>query len=399
MGARLRKRAHQLRQDDREFLGRTGEADDLEIVAADASRVMDARGRTFIDFQMGWCVGNLGWNHPAIVERLRRFGGPSYVSPSALYGPWVELAKQLAAVAPGRLARSWRAVGGTEAVELALQIAMAYTGRKKLVSIEGAYHGNSIAATSLGEADRLEGVVHFCKKLAPPLDARAVDRLEAMLAHRDVAAFIMEPIILNLGVEIPAYDFMRGAAEVCARYGTLFIADEVATGFGRTGAMFACEHYRLEPDIMTVAKAITSGHAPLGAAITTAEIGDAVQPELPFYSTYAWHPLAVEAALATLEVFEREHSALLANVAERSAQIVSRLSAMAWPRTPVELRVKGLAIAVRVGEPAARIAKRCRAGGLLLGDDRDLLLMFPALTVDEATVAGALDILEGALAA
>jgi putrescine aminotransferase len=150
---------------------------------------------------------------------------------------------------------------------------------------------------------------------------------------------------------------------------------------------------------MTVAKAITAGHAPLGAAITTAEIADAVSGELSFYSTFGWHPLAVEAALATLEYFESEGDALLANVDERSHQIVSRLSAMAWPHPPVELRIKGLAIAVRVGDGAERIAKRCRAGGLLLIDEDDLLVMFPALTVDEPTVAAALDILEGALVA
>ncbi len=402
MGARLRKRAHDLERDDRRYLGRSGDGDDLEIAAAEGSRVTDARGRTFIDFLMGWCVGNLGWNHPAIVERLRQFEGPAYVMPAARYAPWVELARRLAAVTPGGLERCWRAVGGTEAVELALQLAMAYTGRRKLVSIEGAYHGNSIGAASLGEEGRRLTEIPGCRQLAPPLDADALGRLEALLAHRDVAAFIMEPIVLNLGVEIPAYELVRGAAELCARYGTLLIADEVATGFGRTGAMFACEHYGIEPDIMTLAKGITSGHAPLGAVITTAQIADGVRGKLRFYSTYAWHPLAVEAALGVLELFEREGDALLANVAARSRQLASRLSAMAWPGArshPVELRIKGLAIAVRVGDEAPRIAKRCRAGGLLIGNEGDLLVMFPALTVDEATVDAALEILEGALAA
>ncbi len=402
MGARLRKRARDLARDDRRYLGRSGDPDDVEITSAQGCRVTDARGRTFIDLQMGSCVGNLGWNHPAIVERLRRFDGPSYVSPKALYAPWVELARQLAELAPGRLERCWRAVGGTEAVELALQLAMAYTGRGKLVTIEGAYHGNSVAAKSIGDPGRLPHPLAGCKKLAPPLDAAAVGRLETLLAHGDVAAFVLEPIIVNLGVEIPSHEFMRGATELCRQHGTLLVADEVACGFGRTGAMFACEHYGLEPDIMTVGKAITSGHAPLGAAITTAEIADAVRGNFEFYSTFAWHPLAVEAALATLEQFAREGDALLDNVAERSRQIVSRLSGMAWPEVrshPAEIRVKGLAIAVRVGDQAAEIARRCRAGGLLLADEDDLLLMFPALTVDEATVAAALDILEGALVA
>ncbi|HWU89388.1 MAG TPA: aminotransferase class III-fold pyridoxal phosphate-dependent enzyme, partial [Kofleriaceae bacterium] len=220
--------------------------------------------------------------------------------------------------------------------------------------------------------------------------------------HRDVAAFLIEPVIMSLGIELPSPDFLRGAAELCAHYGTLFVADEVASGFGRTGAMFACEHAGIEPDILMVAGAITSGHAPLGAAITTAEIADAIRDEFRFHSTFAWHPLAVEAALATVEVFERHHAELFANVAERSRQIASRLATMPWPGArshPGELRAIGLAIAVRAGVHAAQIARRCRAGGLLLLHDKERLVMFPALTVDEATVESALDILAGALAA
>src|SRR4051812_35753769 len=108
---------------DRRFVGRTEPPRDLEIVAAEGSRVRDARGRTLIDFQMGWCVGNLGWNPPSILARIQKFKGPSYVAPQDTYAPWTELARRLVERAPGDLARAYRCVGGSEAVELALQIA------------------------------------------------------------------------------------------------------------------------------------------------------------------------------------------------------------------------------------------------------------------------------------
>jgi len=396
MAQRLRKRSTTIVRRDRRLVGRGEDPWRIQVVSADGDRVVDARGRTFIDFQMGWCVGNLGWNNPEITERIRTFSGPSYVQPSELYAPWVELAGRLAEITPGALSRSYRAVGGTEAVDMALQLAQAYTKRRNFVSIEGAYHGNSIAARSVGDGG-LEHPLAGCKKLELPLDGRAVDRLETLLEDRDFAAFILEPVAMNLGVEIPDPEFMWGAARMCELYGTLLIADEVACGFGRTGKLFASEHYELTPDILCLGKAITAGHAPLAAMMTTAEIADAVSDFDP-YSTFGWHPLAVEAALATLDYFDRHGAHVLANVEERSNDFRRRLSAMAWTGD-AEIRIKGLAIAVRLGEHrAAAIANRCREDGLLVGAEDDYLTMFPALTIDEATAHAGLDILEAALA-
>jgi acetylornithine/N-succinyldiaminopimelate aminotransferase len=395
MAQRLRKRSTTIVRQDRRLVGRSEDLRRIQIVSADGNRVVDARGRTFIDFQMGWCVGNLGWNNSEITERIRAFSGPSYVQPSELYAPWVELAGRLAEVTPGALSRSYRAVGGSEAVDMALQLAQAYTKRRNFVSIEGAYHGNSIAARSIGEGD-LENPLSGCKKLELPLDGHAVDRLETLLEDRDVAAFILEPVAMNLGVEVPDPEFMWGAARMCELYGTLLIADEVACGFGRTGKLFASEHYELTPDILCLGKAITSGHAPLAAMMTTGEIADAV--DFDPWSTFGWHPLAVEAALATLDYFDRHGAHLLANVEERASDFRRRLSAMAWTGD-AEIRIKGLAIAVRLdAQRVTAIASRCRDYGLLVGAEEDYLTMFPALTIDEATAHAGLDVLEAAVA-
>jgi 4-aminobutyrate aminotransferase-like enzyme len=201
MGLLRGTRKPELARTDRKLVGRTTEATPLEVVAAQGSRIRDAEGRTYIDFQLGWGVGNLGWSPPEIVARVRAFEGPSYVTPGLLYRPWVELAERLVDVTPGKLAKVFRCVGGSEAVELGLELAIAATGRHKLVSLEGAYHGNSLALRTLGEA--MPAHLQGCKHLAPPLDAAALDRLETLLQGDDVAAFIMEPVVTNLNVLVP----------------------------------------------------------------------------------------------------------------------------------------------------------------------------------------------------
>jgi acetylornithine/succinyldiaminopimelate/putrescine aminotransferase len=389
---RNRQTANVLRA-DRKFLGRTSPPRDTQIVAAEGSRVRDARGRSYIDFQMGWCVGNLGWNPPEIVSRLHAFDGPSYVPLDMAYAPWAELAERLVSMAPGELARAFRAVTGTEAVELAIQLAVQHTGRKKLISIEHAYHGNSFAARSLGEPLRLElpNVLH----LAPPLDLehQALDRLEKMLQGRDVAAFVMEPTITNLAVTIPDGAFMRDVVPLCHFYGTLVIMDEVACGLGRTGKLFACDHYGISPDLVTLAKSLGGGLAPIATTLAIEEVA-AAGPELEHYSTFGWQPLPVEAALATLDFWEAHGDNVFANIEARSRQIRRRLESL-FP--DAELRVQGLAIAIDLEpERVAHVDERCREHGLLLYAEDGSLVMFPALTIDEATADEALAMLESA---
>ncbi|NVB77205.1 MAG: aspartate aminotransferase family protein [Kofleriaceae bacterium] len=390
---RRRRQTSQLVRNDHEFLGRTSEPDDLVVVKAEGSRIRDARGRTFIDFQCGWNAANLGWNQPEILSRVQRFDGPAYVAPGFVYGPWVDLASELAYISPGDLQRAYRCISGTEAVELALQLAMTATGRKKIVSLEDAYHGNSIGAKSVGEGE-LDAHVAGWKQLAPPLDESALDRLESRLKHRDVAAFIMEPVVMNLNVYIPDSVFMRGLVPLCHRYGTLVILDEVACGLGRTGKMFAAEHWDVQPDLMCLAKSLSGGIAPIATTLATAEIADECEGELSFYSTFGWMPLGVEAALATLEFWRTHRDELLANIEARSTQIAEALIEI-FP--DAARRIKGLAIALDLGKrKAERIEERCRERGLLVYAEDESLVMFPALTIDDRTVDQGLAILEKA---
>jgi 4-aminobutyrate aminotransferase-like enzyme len=371
---------------------------ELQVAATNGSIVTDSRGKKYIDFVMGWCVGNFGWRPPAIAKAIERFKGPDYIYPGYTYAPWTELARLLASLAPRSLTTCFRATGGSEAVDLALQAAMIHTGRRGLLSLEDSYHGNSIAGLSVGASDNREHIKNLlphCGKIPPPLDAKALRRIEQRLQRRDVAAFIMEPISINLGVLIPEKDIIRRVRDLCRRYGTLFIADEVACGFGRTGRVFACEHFDLDPDMLCVAKAMSGGLAPIGAVIATAPIAQSMEEnEGAFYSTYGWHPRSVAAAIATLRNLKANRRRLLADVAELSEYFRVRLLQLEFER-PATIRIQGLAIGIDVGaeEDADAIQEKCRRNGLLVSTEGSTVLLLPALTIDQRTAARGLDIL------
>lgn len=370
----------------------------LHVAATNGSILTDSRGRKYIDFVMGWCVGNLGWRFAASVNAIERFKGPDYVYPEYSYAPWMDLARLLVSLAPRPLTTCFRATGGSEAVDLALQAAMIHTGRRGFLSLEDSYHGNTIAALSIGASDnreRIKNLLPRCGKITPPLNAKAVRRIEQRLKRRDVAALIMEPIGINLGVLIPEKEIIQRVRELCRRYGTMFVADEVACGFGRTGRVFACEHFGLEPDMLCVAKAMSGGLAPIGAMIATAEIAESMEEnDGAFYSTYGWHPRSVAASIATLRSLKDNRARLLANVAEMSEYFRVRLLQLDFEH-PATVRIQGLAIGIDVGDEdyADAIQERCRRNGLLVSTEGSAVLLLPALTIDQRTAAKGLDVL------
>jgi 4-aminobutyrate aminotransferase-like enzyme len=353
------------------------------VRATDGSFVIDSRGKKYIDFVAGWCVGNFGWGNRQIEQAVRRPKTPDYVYPQYAYRRWDELEDLLAEITPGKLRKTFRATGGSEAVDIALQIARAYTGRRRFLSIEDAYHGNTIGTVELGE------------RIAPPLDAKAAGRVETHLKRRNVAAFIMEPVICNLGILVPEADFMRRLSELCKKYGTLLIMDEVACGFARTGRIFASEYFDIEPDILCMAKAITGGYAPMGATITTDRIAKKVEGEVEFWSTYGWHPLAVEAAIANIRWMIKNKRALLEHVNAMGEYFRDRLARMEFKKQ-AKLNIKGLAIGIDVHDPdyADKLQEKCQREGLLIETQDEVLTLFPSLNIEEKIAKKGLDILE-----
>jgi acetylornithine/succinyldiaminopimelate/putrescine aminotransferase len=380
------------------FFMPTEEPDDIHVVRTTDEFVYDHSGKRYIDFNSGWCVGNLGWSRKEIQSKIKGVKIPDYIAPGYKYQRWADLAELLASVAPGELQKSVRATGGTEAVEAAMQIAMLYTGRTKFLSVEGSYHGNSIGTLSIGSSENREqfkNLLPNCIKIKPPLDDSAADKVEGRLKKKDIAALIMEPVICNLGVMIPEHGFMKTVSTLCQRYGTLLIMDEVACGFGRTGKLFACEHFEVKPDVLCLAKAITGGYAPMGTCITTPKIANKVLKNgFQFYSSYGWHPLAVEAAIVTIRYWMKNKEKIFRNVTALSRCFTDRLSQMKFKKGAT-LRILGLAIGIEVSDSnyADRIQQKSLKKGLLFTTQEKTLTLFPPLTTRQAIAEKGLEIL------
>src|SRR5688572_1931499 len=173
---------------EEQFFMSTEEPEDIQIVRTVDEFIYDQNGKRYIDFNSGWCVGNLGWRRKEIQSKINSAKIPDYIAPGYHYRGWVELAALLASIAPGELQKSVRATGGTEAVEAAMQIAMLYTGRTKFLSVEGSYHGNSLGTLSIGTSENREqfkNLLPNCLKIKPPLNAQAAEKVEARLKKKD----------------------------------------------------------------------------------------------------------------------------------------------------------------------------------------------------------------------
>jgi ornithine--oxo-acid transaminase len=276
------------------------------------AELFTADGCRIVDFLSGYCVHNVGHNHPDVVEALQRElarCGPAMIQTHVadLAG---ELAERLCARASGRLRKAFFASSGSEGVEAAIKFARAHTRRTELLAAEHAFHGLTCGALSLmsddfwreGFGPLLPGV-----KTVP---FGSVEALERELKNKQFAAFIVEPIQSEAGVRVPPADYLRNAEALCRRYGTLFVLDEVQTGMYRTGTFLAAHQFGVEPDIVVLAKALSGGLVPVGAVLMSDEVCDSVYSSLPrafvHTSTFGENSLAMRAGLATLEVLERE---------------------------------------------------------------------------------------------
>jgi adenosylmethionine-8-amino-7-oxononanoate aminotransferase len=315
----------------------------LKLVVGGAGPwVLDAQGKTWFDSLSSMWLTNVGHGRreiaDAVYEQTCRL---SYAPDGTVSPTTIRLAERVAAVAPDPGSRVFFVSGGSEAVETAVKMARKYhrnqgePGRYKLISRRGSYHGCTLACLSLGGGGSntgveygplLPGVVRVQGPdeyrpafagggLAPDLEcAREIERAILNEGPETVAAVIGEPISAAAGVHVPHPDYWPTVREICDRYGVLLILDEVITGFGRTGTMFASEHWGVVPDITTVAKGLTGGYAPMGAAIASKWVADAFTGDHPAFNhrfTFGGNPAACAAGLATLDIIERER--LVAN--------------------------------------------------------------------------------------
>lgn len=369
---------------------------DYPLVAARGwgCTIEDVDGNRFLDFTAGIAVTATGHCHPEVVAaitdqaaQLIHMSGTDFY-----YAPEIELAEKLVQITPGEFAkRVFFCNSGTEAVEAALKLARYHTGRARVISFLGAFHGRTFGSLSLGGSKQihrrgfgplLPGIHHL------PYDCsrRQIDELLATIAPADeVAAVVVEPIQGEGGYRVPSPEFLPMLREVCDQHGMLLIVDEIQSGMGRTGRWFAVEHTGVVPDVICTAKGIASG-LPLGAVIARATA--MCWPPGSHASTFGGNPVACRAALKTIELIEREY---LANANERGTQLAARLDELArdFPQRLSQPRGRGLMRAIDVHRdgtldtPARNelVQQAFERGLLLLGCGQAALRFCPALCV------------------
>jgi 4-aminobutyrate aminotransferase/(S)-3-amino-2-methylpropionate transaminase len=400
----------------------------LVVARAEGTRLWDQEGREYLDCFSGISVVNLGHRHPAVIaavqtqlERLVHCNSYTYYVPEVAL-----LARRLAEITPGRLQKSFFSNSGAEAVEAAMRMAKAYTGRSEFIALERGFHGRTLGTLGLtGNAGRrrkggpyVPGVAFApCPvRLASRPDEtpaqvveRAVEGLENAFRYQTsgaVAAVIVEPVLGEGGIVVPPREYLPRVREVADRYQALLIVDEVQTGFGRTGRMFAIEHYGVEPDIMTLAKGIADGF-PLGATVAREEIADSLGPG-EHLSTFGGNPVSVAAALANLEEIIRLD--LPAAAARMGEMALSGLVRWAQGCAGVrEVRGLGLMIGIELADVsgprpdwAAAARAHARQAGVLIGvggPEGNVLRLQPPLVISEADWLRALEVVESAVAA
>jgi putrescine aminotransferase len=333
---------------------------DRLFVRAQGISVWDSQGREYLDFLGGYGALNLGHNHPKVLAALQRVQALPNILQASLGILTAALAHNLALITPGRLQRSFFCNSGAEAVEGAIKLARAATGRSGVIYCQGSFHGKTMGALSVTGREKYQ------KPFAPLLpQCQAIpfgdlQSLEKALQSRQAAAFIVEPIQGEGGINVPPPGYLRKARELCSRYGTLFIADEVQTGFGRTGYMFACEAENVEPDIMCLAKSLGGGMMPMGAYITTDEIWKkaygGMEKALLHTSTFGGNTMACAAALTAIQVIYEEN--LVEQAREKGAYFLARLKEL-QERFPLlkEVRGRGLMIGLEFNQPGGLASK------------------------------------------
>lgn len=314
----------------------------------------DRDGAQYLDLLSGFGVFAIGRNHPVLRKALTSVLDadlPNLVQldVSTLAGV---LAERLLEQVP-YLDKVFFANSGAESVEAAIKFARAATGRNGIVHCDHSYHGLTYGALSLTDDQNFQGGFGPLLPGCTTVPFSDLDALEKVLSKRDVAAFIVEPI-QGKGVNMPTDEFLPGAAALCRRYGTLFVADEIQTGMGRTGRFLAVEHWNVEPDMVLLSKALSGGHVPVGAVLTKKYIFDKIFNRMDravvHGSTFAKNDLAMAAGIATLEVLKAEK--LVEAAAKRGAELRLALTRMVPGYELLkEVRGKGLMIGVEFGPP------------------------------------------------
>jgi putrescine---pyruvate transaminase len=415
--------------------------EELVIERAEGVWVWTERGKKLLDGFAGLAVVNVGHGRREIAEAIaEQTVRLAYYPTTRQFSnrPAAQLAEKLAALTPGDLEYSFFAVSGAEANERAMQMARHYwlasgkPTKHKVISLEGGYHGGTtgtFAVCGLPHMVAPYADLHVpgFAKVAPPypfrdrgqgtdeelVQRRARELRQALVAEKPetVSAVIMEPIISSGGFIMPPIGWLRAVRAICDELDVLMIADEVITGFGRTGRWFACEHDGIVPDLMTVAKGITSGYIPLSAAIARRRLADAfpddAKQENVHPGTYAAHPVACAAALANIQIMEKDN--LVANAAAMGARLRDGLQQAIGKRRIVgEVRGRGLMVCAELVAPdgsgrpldkelVARLDRKAWDRGAIVYARGQVVRLAPPLCITPAEVDQLVDVVAASI--
>jgi adenosylmethionine---8-amino-7-oxononanoate aminotransferase len=368
------------------------------------AHLIDVHGRRYIDGVSSlWCNVH-GHGHPridtAVRDQLDRVAHSTMLGLS--HRPAIELARQLVELAPPGLTRVFYSDSGSAAAEIALKMAFQFwcqrgeERRTRFISLRMAYHGDTIGSVSVGGIDLFHSLYRpllFEALRAEPGDLADMERL--LSEHRrEVAAVIMEPLVQGAaGMLVQPEGYLRGVRELCDAYGALLILDEVATGFGRTGRMFACEHEQVAPDVLCLAKGITGGYLPLAATLTTERLYEGFLGEFEelrtfFHGhTYTGNPLACAAAIASLDVFREERT--LERLQPKIELLGELLEPIAAHPAVREVRRRGFMTGIELTDypPHLRMGHRvtleARRRGAIIRPLGDVVVLMPPLSISQ----------------
>ena len=377
----------------------------IEIEKGRGVYLFSKDGKKYLDFACGIAVTNLGHCHPKVVasamkqaENLLHAGaGIVYYEANVL------LAEKLAKMCPGGLNMSFFCQSGTEATEGAIKLAKYVKNKPGIIAFQGGFHGRTLGALSVTTSkqkyrDRYEPLLPNIF-IAPYSQEGSLEEVEKTLKLKQIAGMIVEPIQGEGGYIIPSKEFLSGLRNLCNKYEALLIFDEVQTGFGRTGKLFACEHFGVYPDIMAVAKSIASGF-PLGAVIAKESVMKLWSPGA-HGGTMSGNPVPCAAAIATLDIIEKEK--LCDNSAKMGAYLKGKLEKLkAGFSVITDVRGLGLMIGVELkdGDTVKKVLADCLKNGLILiscGTRDQVIRFIPPLIITKEQIDTAVQIFEESL--
>ena len=408
----------------------------IPVARADGVYIWDADGQRYLDFSSQLMNVNIGHSHPRVIDAIKEQADRLlYAAPAFATQPRGELGRMLAEIAPGDLQKTFFTLGGAEAVENAIKIARMYTGRSKIITRYRSYHGATYGAmTASGDPRRLpiEPGISGIVRVFDPHCYRCVFGQEPETCHREcishieevihfegpqnVAALLVEGVTGTSGIIVPPDDYWPRLREICDRYGILLIADEVMSGFGRTGEWFAVDNWDVVPDMITMAKGVTSGYLPLGGVIVSQRVADYFADQV-FWGglTYSGHPMSCAAGIATLEVYRQD--GLLENTKRMEKVMAEGLADLA-DRHPTVGDVRGIGLfwiveLVKDREtreplvpwnakgseqgPMPAVARYMREHGLYTFSKWNWIFIVPPLCINADQIAEGLAVIDGAL--